>query len=152
MALQNLPASRRMAAGFTLIEVMIVVAIIAILASVAVPSYTQYILRGKLQEAFSEMAMGRAKMEQYYQDYRNYGTASGNCLTDSKMSTTSKYFTYSCTVGSTNQTYTITATGKADVTGHIFTINQDNAQATTKFGGTDVTKSCWITKSTESCS
>ncbi len=67
-------------AGFTLIEVMIVVAIIAILASIALPSYNDYVRRGQIQEAFGYLSDSRVKMEQYFQDNRNYGTASpGAC-------------------------------------------------------------------------
>ena len=65
--------------GFTLIEVMIVVAIVAILAAVALPAYGDYVRRGQLPEAFSGMADLRVKLEQYYQDNRSYGTSGGNC-------------------------------------------------------------------------
>ena len=53
--------SGRMAScGFTLIEVMIVVAIVAILASVALPSYQDYIRRGQLQPAHANRVLQRA--------------------------------------------------------------------------------------------
>ena len=143
---------RRTSQGFTLIEVMFRVAIIGILAAVALPSYTDYVRRGKLQEAFAEMATARVKLEQYYQDFRNYGTAAASCATQAALPSNSKYFTYTCTVGATNQTYAITAEGKADIDGYDFTLNQANAQGTTNFKGVAVNKTCWITKASESCS
>ena len=72
--------TRARATGFTLIEVMIVVAIIAILASVAMPAYTDYIRRGATQEAFTTLADLRIRLEQHYQDNRAYGpTAATTC-------------------------------------------------------------------------
>ncbi len=65
--------------GFTLIELMIIVAIVSILAAVALPAYGDYVRRGQLPEAFAGMSDLRVKMEQYYQDNRNYGTNGGNC-------------------------------------------------------------------------
>lgn len=138
-------------AGFTLIEVMITVAIIGILAAVALPSYVDYIRRGKLQEGFAELSTARVKLEQYYQDFRNYGTADASCLTQTELPANSKYFTYTCTIGSTNQTYIVTASGKGDITGYEYTLNQSNAKTTTKFKGDVVNKTCWITKASESC-
>ncbi len=67
--------------GFTLIEVMIVVVIVAILSSVAYPAYTDYVRRRQLQEAFTNLANYRIQMEPYYQDNRRYTatTASTTC-------------------------------------------------------------------------
>ena len=60
--------------GFTLIEVMIVVAIIAILATVALPAYTDYVRRGKIAEGTSALLAMKTKMEQYFADNRSYTT------------------------------------------------------------------------------
>ena len=66
--------STRPSRGFTLIELMIAVAIVAILTMVAVPSYSSYIMRGHLADATSGLAAMRAQMERHYQDNRSYAT------------------------------------------------------------------------------
>src|SRR4051812_25565453 len=58
--------------GFTLIEVMITVVIVAILAAIAVPNYRDYVTRGRVVEATSALSDTRVKMEQYFQDNRAY--------------------------------------------------------------------------------
>jgi len=63
--------------GFTLIELMIVVVVIGILASIGIPAYNDYVTRGKLVEATSALSDGRIKMEQYFQDNRTY--VGGTC-------------------------------------------------------------------------
>ena len=62
--------------GFTLVELMIVVAIIGILASIVVPSYTDYVKRGKAAEATATLADLKNRMEQCFQDNRDYTHAS----------------------------------------------------------------------------
>jgi type IV pilus assembly protein PilA len=52
--------------GFTLIELMIVVAIIGILASVAVPQYQDYVARTKVMDAFSTGAAAKTLLADYY--------------------------------------------------------------------------------------
>jgi len=52
--------------GFTLIELMIVVAIIAILSAIAIPAYTAYVARSKLTEAFSGLSSMSVAAQQYY--------------------------------------------------------------------------------------
>jgi type IV pilus assembly protein PilE len=142
--------------GFTLIELMIVVAIVAILAAVAVPAYTSYVLRGKLTEAFSELSGMRVRLEQYYQDNRSYGSTAAQCGLGATY--TVKYFTYSCTwgAGGTPQFFTATATGiAAQGTGlFVYTIDQSNAKQTTGVPtgwNAPNPNNCWATKPGGTC-
>lgn len=69
---------RERPAGFSLIELMIVVAIIGILAAIAFPSYNNYVLRGKRAEARNALMDLAAREERYYSDNNKYiGTLAG---------------------------------------------------------------------------
>lgn len=136
--------------GFTLIEILIVVAILGILAAIALPAYNQYVVRGKLTEAYSNLLAIRAQSEQYYQDNRSY--AGMPCST-----TNAKYFTYACS-GLSATTYVVTASGIAgsDVEGIAFSIDQNNARSTTVTGpaaskGWAGNGTCWIVRKNGSC-
>ena len=58
--------------GFTLIELMITVAILAIIAAVAIPSYTSYVDRGKRAEARAALLDIAARQERFYSNNRQY--------------------------------------------------------------------------------
>lgn len=88
--------------GFTLIELMITVAVIGILAAVAYPSYTQYVVRANRSAAQSFMFSVNNKQEQYMLDARNYA-GGASALTDLSMTVppevSSKYaITVACTM------------------------------------------------------
>jgi type IV pilus assembly protein PilA len=54
--------------GFTLIELMIVVAIIGILAAIAIPAYQDYTIRAQVSEGLSLSGGAKAAVTEYYQD------------------------------------------------------------------------------------
>ena len=137
--------------GFTLVELLIVVAVIGVLAAIAYPSYTSYVIRGKLAEATSALSDGRIKMEQYFQDNRTYVGGPAPAATSN--------FTFAAANGvPPASTYTLTATGIGDVSGFVYTINQNNAKQTTAApagwaaaGMPGTPASCWITKKGGQC-
>lgn len=137
-------------AGFTMIELMIVVAIVTILASIALPAYQDYIRRSQVSEAFAELSSLRTSLEQYYQDNRSYanGGACGIAMPSSATGAV-KYFTYACATTAAGG-YLITATGSAgNATGNVYTVDDSNTKQTTSFKGNSVTKSCWLVKGDE---
>lgn len=134
--------------GFTLIELMVVVVIIGILASVALPAYQDYVTRGKIAEASSALSSERVRMEQYFQDNRRYSTTVGGTACGITPSNTSN-FSISC--AATDTTFLLTATGL----GFTYTINHSNIKQTTAaptgWGAAAMPTNCWITKKGGAC-
>lgn len=155
--LSRSPQARRRAllAGFTLIELMITVAIVAILAAVAVPAYRDYIVRSRLADATNALSSLRARMEQYYQDNRTYKNVSGKIQSPCAASSTLGTFTIDC-LSLEDTSYRLRATGSGMTTGFIYTMDHNGNQATTKlppdWGSVpDGGYTCWIMKKGGTC-
>ena len=149
--------------GFTLIEMMIVVAIMAILAAVAIPSYSSYVMRGRLTDAHAKLGDLRGQMERYFLDNRTYQDTTGTLcgIDDAAINMTATYnadggrsFDITC-AAATPTTYTLTAAGRAarGMSGFTFTVNQANARATAAApAGWTTSANCWIVRKTGDCS
>lgn len=142
--------------GFTLIELMIVVAIIGVLAAIAIPNYNDYVLRSKLIEASSVLSDLRTRLEQFYQDnraYGNIGNTTCGIAPPAALNTApwnNKYFTVACVTSNGAQNYLLTATGQGFGSAYVFTLTDANVRATTTFGGVaQVGKNCWLVKGAE---
>jgi type IV pilus assembly protein PilE len=139
----------RQSLGFTPIELLITIVIASILAAVAIPSYRDYVTRGKIPEATARLATKQVQMEQFFQDNRTYVSGTG-CTADT---TSSKYFDFACT-GVTATGFTLTATGKEAMTGFSYTINQTGAKTTASVPSGWTTPSpntCWSVKKAGTC-
>jgi len=157
------------AKGFTLLELMITVAIVAILASIALPSYNDYVLRARFTEATGNLADLRVKMEQAYGDNRRYNdpvAGVGTCGIpggNTPLAADARYFTYTCASSVPNpigdQQFVLTATGVAaqGLGGISFTVDFRNVKATTVTAGSTMATNgyagaaCWVRKRPSAC-
>lgn len=154
----NMKASRRtkamhkLARGFTVIEILITVAIIAILVAVALPSYQEYVLRGKITEATSMLSDLRLRAEKFYADNRTY-------VGFNQAAPGARYFTYACDDGAggavAQNLFRCTASGVAaqGMGDFTYTVNQSNTR-TSAFNsrpGWNNSGTCWVSKKGETC-
>jgi prepilin-type N-terminal cleavage/methylation domain-containing protein len=120
----------RRSKGFTLVELMIVVAIVAILTTIAYPNYRDYVIRGQLVEATTALASLRANMERYYQDNRTYITSAAFPSPCATAPFPAGKFTITCPT-TTLVKFTLQAQGTAGaLNGFQFTVDQDNTEQT----------------------
>lgn len=142
--------------GFTLIEIVIVIGIIAILSAIAIPSYRDYIMRSQVTEAFSTLSNARVKMEQWFQDNRTYNGACANGTPVYAALAATTHFSYQagCTITNAGAGFSLTATGTSGgVTGFAYAVDQTNAMSSVlpTTSGWASNAACWVKKKDGSC-
>ncbi len=167
----NLHSRPRPIAAFSLIELMVALAIAAIIAVFAVPSYRDHMLRAQIPEATSGLLLTAMRLEQHYQDHRSYaragigtgaavgkgtavgtGTGNGNCGVNLPAS---GKFAFSCEVPEGGQSFLLSATGQADtaLAGFEYTLDHLGAQRSvslpTDWGNSPV--ECWVERRNAGC-
>lgn len=135
--------------GFSLIELMIVVAIAGILAAVAVPAYTEHIARGKIAQGVEALSEAKVRMEQVFNANRSYMLADGSCP-DFSASFSGLPFTIAHSPACTANTFTlkITGTSAGGMSGYWYSINESNEK---KSATPSSTGNCWLMSKGGSC-
>jgi type IV pilus assembly protein PilE len=138
--------SIRHSKGMTLIELMIVVAIVGILAAVAYPSYQDYVRRASRADAQADVLELAQWMERRFTTSNRYAPADGDFTATLPFNQTPRSggarYNLTAIVGGTGQTFTLTATPAGGQVGDAcgtMTINQQGATTPAAAGG----RPCW---------
>ncbi len=137
--------------GFSLIELMITLAIAVIIAAVAVPAYRDHMLRAHIPEATSTLSALAMRLEQHYQDNQAYSDANGCAITMPP----DELFTFECEANNRGQSFLLKARGKSTgaMADFVFTLDQNGNAMTTQLPAAWGTApfNCWISKRSSTC-
>ena len=137
--------------GFSLIELMIALAIAAIIAAVGIPAYRDHMLRARIPEATSTLSALAMQLEQHYQDNQAYGDTTSCAIT----MPTDKFFTFECSVANSGQSFLLKASGKSPgaMSDFVFTLDQNGNPMTTQLPAAwgNAPFNCWINKRSSTC-
>lgn len=127
--------------GFTLIELMMTVAVVSLLAAIALPSYNAYITRSRIPVGLEVLSTHAMRMEQGFQDTGNYGTASCRLAAPSAAN-----FSVSCALSGAGSGFTTTATGTGVLAGYSYSIDQNGTRRTVAHPKGTPGSDCWSIK------
>ncbi len=126
--------------GFTILELMIVIAVVVLLLGIALPAYQDFVVRSKLQAGTEGLSALRGLLAQVYADNRSYRTLDDTACRIVTYQT--EHFDLVC-VATSDKSYLLTATSQASeglgsAGDYVYALNSDGVRDTTVFRGASV--------------
>jgi len=135
--------------GFTLIELMITVAIVAVIAVIALPSFRGQILKSHRTDAKVTLSETAQRLERCYTEFNTYlynATSAPGCPRTADLASQSEYYGFTLVVAASGLTYTLTATATGgqldDKNCKTFTLKQTGDEASTNASNA-ASNNCW---------
>lgn len=143
----GLPAAAR-ARGFTLIELMIVVVIVAILAAVAYPSYRNSVLKGRRSDATISLIKLAQRLERCHTQFGSYKNAGCSVQTTNGADSDEGYYSIAIAFGAKTDSFTLTATptskgAQDDDVCQKYTLDETGERGAVDASGSNLTDTCW---------
>lgn len=141
--------------GFTMIEMLVTVAIVGIMASIAMPMYFDNVTRGKLIDGTTKLADFKIKMDKYFADNRTYLNGAA-CGVPNPVVTGADYFAVTCGAPGpppTANTYVLWSSGipAKGMALHRFVVDQTDAKSSTGPAGWLGSGVCWAMRKDGTC-
>ena len=136
---------KKIVLGFTLIELMVTVAVVAILAAVALPSFQDYILRSRRTEGKAILLSTQQIVERGYTDLNNYASAVASAVGASGLMSEHGYYLVTST-SATASTFALSSTPQGRQSNDkckTLTIDQANRKDVSGVSSTITRADCW---------
>lgn len=147
MASSNRRNNAGRSAGFTLIELMIVVAIVGVLAAVAYPNYREYVMKGNRSDAKASLTRSAQELTRCFTSFNRYDhdDCAEAALYDAAYVSTEGYYALTAVINPTTFVLTATAAGTqlADTNCTTFTLSNTGARTAATSTSADSTARCW---------
>ncbi|WP_277620419.1 type IV pilin protein [Chromobacterium sphagni] len=131
--------------GMTLVELMVTLAIVAILAAIAYPLYTNYLQQSRRGDAWQALTTAQSQIEQCYAQYFAYNNAACTVTASSPNG----YYQVQIASATTSSGYVLTATPVAsglqatDSTCSSFNVSNSGLRSAANAQGADTSSTCW---------
>jgi type IV pilus assembly protein PilE len=143
----------RASRGFTVLEVLVALGIVAVLAAVVAPNYSDHVSRSRVLEAIAKLSDYRARMEQFFLDRRAYVDEFGSCGVPPPVpAPTADAFVIACSATATSYVYTATGIAAKGMSGFEYTIDETGTRGTLSVPrGWARSADCWTFRRDGSC-